>query len=103
MPHCLGLANATCRLLYTNLTALLIPFSLDELKGVLQAAWLDHRGIVNATQSDLQASLDAARKQGPAFMVDVRTGGWQVEKVTIRTGQVLYKRQRRPEVAHEAQ
>lgn len=64
---------------------------------------MDHRGIVNATQSDLQASLDAARKQGPAFMVDVRTGGWQVEKVTIRTGQVLYKRQRRPEVAHEAQ
>ena len=64
---------------------------------------MDHRGIVNATQSDLQASLDAARKQGPAFMADVRSGGWHVEKVTIRTGQVLFKRQRRPEVALEAQ
>ena len=70
---------------------------------VLQAAWLDHRGVVDATQRDLQASIDAVKKQGAAFIHDLGRGGWQVGNVTIRTGQVRFKRHRNPDVGPVAQ
>lgn len=58
----------------------------------MQAAWLDHKGVGDATKRELQASIDAVRKQGPAFIHELRRGGWQVGSVTIRTGQVRFKR-----------
>jgi hypothetical protein len=58
----------------------------------VQAAWLDHRGTIDATAADLQASLDALTKQGPAFIEELRRAGWEVEKVTIRAGQVRFAR-----------
>ena len=72
---------------------------LCTVVGVLQAAWLDHRGVVDATQRELQASIDAVKQQGAAFIHDLRRGGWQVGNVTIRTGQVRFKRHRNPDVA----
>lgn len=58
----------------------------------MQAAWLDHRGVVSATGADLQASLDALEKGGPVFIEGLRQAGWQVDQVTIRTGEVRFKR-----------
>ena len=63
------------------------------MNAVWQAAWLDHRGVVNATQRDLQASIDAVSNEGAAFIQDLREAGWQVEMVTIRTGQARFRRQ----------
>ena len=65
----------------------------------MQAAWLDHRGVVNATQRELQASVDAVREQGPAFIHELQKGGWRVGSVTIRTGQVRFKRHNRIDIA----
>ncbi|CAK0786904.1 hypothetical protein CVIRNUC_010118 [Coccomyxa viridis] len=67
----------------------------DVLLAVWQAAWLDVRGIVNATRTDLQASLEALRRQGPVFTKELRAAGWQVDNVTIRLGPVRYQRHRR--------
>ena len=63
-------------------------------EAVMQAAWLDARGIVNATRTDLQASLEALRRQGPVFTKELRAAGWQVDNVIIRLGPVRYQRHR---------
>ena len=65
----------------------------------MQAAWLDHRGVVDATQRELQASIDAVKEQGPTFIHDLQKGGWQVQSVTIRTGQVRFIRQNNIDIA----
>ncbi len=55
-----------------------------------QAAWLEQQGVEDAGPADLSASLDALKKQGPAFEKDLSRAGWNIEQVTIRTGTARY-------------
>ncbi|CAL8465185.1 g4720 [Coccomyxa elongata] len=62
----------------------------DALRPVWQAAWLEQQGVEDAGPADLSASLDALRKQGPAFEKDLSRAGWNTDQITILTGTARY-------------
>jgi len=56
-----------------------------------QAAWLEHRGVEDAGEAELAASLEAMREHFPGFVSEARTLGWNTDEVIIRTPAVYIK------------
>lgn len=57
----------------------------------VQAAWLDRRGVQDATQADLADSLRAMHASWDGFVAELQAAGWATDLVTIRTGMTRYR------------
>ena len=64
---------------------------MEALRPVLQAAWLDHRGVHTATHADLAASLQTLGREWGTFIAALQQAGWAPDLVTIRTGSTKFQ------------
>ncbi|KAL3152745.1 hypothetical protein ABBQ38_012335 [Trebouxia sp. C0009 RCD-2024] len=58
---------------------------IDMLRALWQAGWLAQQGIENATEDNLQQSVNAMQNNFDAFLQAAQAAGWDTSRVVIRS------------------